>query len=157
MTVYLASKMAAGIQPRYLATGAGVKVYSFLALAALVLNDTINMLNLEGNPVHVGNGPTVEDMTLACDKIDTGNVAILDVGDATVSGRYITGSNVGQAGGVARLNNAVGVGYQPFVNAYTNPDTLSNQLYTVVVKCTTAPNAFQAGTIRLVAEFTYNP
>lgn len=157
MTAYNASKMAAGVQPRYLATGAGVRVLSSIVLAALALNDTINMLQIEADPIQSGNGPAICDVTLGCDDIDTGAAAVLDVGDATVSGRYISGSTVGQAGGIARMNVAAGLGYQPFSAAFNNYTTISNQLYTVVIKCTTAPNVFQAGTVRLLVDFTYDP
>ncbi|HVZ18167.1 MAG TPA: hypothetical protein VG897_13675 [Terriglobales bacterium] len=157
MTAYNASKFLPGVTPRMLQSAAGVKVLSTLALAALALNDTINFMNLQGDPVFGPNGPTICDVILGCDDIDTGAAVVLDVGDANLSGRYISGSTVGQAGGIARMNVAAGLGYQPFAAAYNNYTTLSNQLYAIVGKCTTAPNVFQAGTIRLLVDYTYDP
>ena len=158
MAVYNGSKMAAGVTPRYLPSAAGVRVLStFASAVALLLNDTINMMQLAANPVEAGNGPSVLGVTLDSDDLDTGAGLVYDVGDATVANRYISASNIGQAGGIARNNVAGSIGYQPFSAAFGAYPTPSNQLDTIVVKINTAPAAWQAGTIRLLVDFTYDP
>lgn len=158
MTTYSGTKLASGVQPRVLPSGSGVRVLStFASAVALLVNDIINMVNLEANPVESGNGPAVLGVTLDSDDLDTGAGLVYDVGDATVAARYISASNIGQAGGVARNNVAGSVGYQPFAAAFTNYPTVSLATYTIAVKINTAPAVWQAGTIRLLVDYTYDP
>lgn len=81
---------------------------TFALGAALALNDVIKMC-----PVH--KGVRVIDVVVSSDDLDTGTAIMLTVGDTDGTpdpDRYITASNVGQAGGVARMNNGVGHHYR---------------------------------------------
>lgn len=77
--------------------------------AALVVNDTIDMCKLPA-------GMVVDDLIVSTDDLDTGGspAVVLDIGlyddvGATSSQTaFITGTTIGQAGGVARLTNAAG-------------------------------------------------
>lgn len=106
---------------------------SYEISAALVLNDVIQMIT-------VPNGMTVIDVILGTDDLDTdGSPAIvLDVGDGSDTDRFIDGATVGQAGGVASLNEVDGMGY-----TYTAEDTID-----VLVQVAPATGA-TTGTIKL--------
>ena len=159
MTTYNATKMAAGIQPRALPTGIVPVISTFLMTVAakLATNDLVNMLNIEGDPAIIGGGPSITGMALDCDQIDTGAGVVLALGDATTANRYITGSTVGQAGGYATPNQAGVLGYQPFLTTFNAYPTASLALYTIVLKATTGVTTGQLGTIRVKAEYTYDP
>lgn len=161
MTVYNASKMAAGVQPRILQTGAGVVVLSTIALPNnLALNDTINWMKLESDPsIPVSFGPTILGVSMDSDKLDS-NVApaiTLDLGDATTAARYVSQATIAQNGGYIGANVGGWLGYQPFAAAFTNYPTTSQQTYTLVGKVHAAAATPQAGTLRVKAEYTYDP
>lgn len=161
MTTYNATKMAAGIQPKVLLSAAGVAVLSlFTPAVALVLNDIINMVSLEGDPgIPVAFGPTIMGVSLDSDQLDSngGPTMKFDVGDATGAARFITQTTIPQTGGLQGANVAGTLGYQPFSATYNNYPTASLQIYTVQVKVHTAPATWQAGTIRLKVEYSYDP
>lgn len=159
MAVYNADKMAAGLQPKVLPTAAGVHVLASAALTALALNDTINMLQLEGDPTTAGNGPAIIGMILDADDLDSNGspTLVLAVGDGVTADRFIGGSTIGQAGGVQYMNKAGGLGYKPFGASYASYPSASHATYTIAVKATTGPATFQAGSIRLVTSFSYDP
>jgi len=101
--------------------------------AALVINDVIQMVKIPA-------GATVHEVQLSCDDLDTSGTpaCVLAVGDGSDVDRFITASDIGQAGGFARMNNIAGVGYE-----YTADDTID-------VKVTTAPaTSAETGTINL--------
>lgn len=161
MATYNASKMAAGVQPRALATGL-IPVVSILALAqALLLNDVINMLQLGGAPdVPTNFGPAITGVALDTDQLDTGGGGAtlkFNLGDANSSNRFISQSTIGQTGGYQAPNVGGWLGYAPFSGSYTNYPTASLQTYTLQLKCQTAPNAWQNGTVRVKCEYTYDP
>jgi hypothetical protein len=158
MAVYNMSKMAAGVQPKALPSGI-VPVISTAALAtALLLNDTINALQIGGDPgIPTNFGPVMSSVALDCDALDAGNTLKFNVGDAGNAARYINQSTVGQAGGYQAPNVGGWLGYAPFSGVYGTYTTLSLQLYTIVVKCQTAPGNWANGTIRVKAEYTYDP
>jgi len=109
------------VQPR---TGEGViaVVSKYTQAAAYVINDVIQM-------VKVPKGAVILDVALSCEDLDTHATPtiVLEVGDGEDTDRYITGSTIGQAGGLASLARYNGHGYQ-----YTANDTID-------VKVTTAP------------------
>ncbi|WP_298800115.1 hypothetical protein [uncultured Devosia sp.] len=160
MTVYNASKMAAGIQPRVSPTGL-IGVLSSLALAAaLVANDTINMLQLEAAPSNPnGNGPTIMNMLFDSDQLDSNGAPTItfDLGDATTAARYMSQVTNAKAGGIVSPNVAGAIGYQPFAAAFDAYPTDSQQLYTLVLKCHTAAATWQNGSVRVMCEYTYDP
>lgn len=76
--------------------------------AALVATDVIKM-------VPVPKGAMVREVILAVDDLDTGSSLVLDVGDTDATdntARYIDDAGVGQAAGVARMDNIAGFNYQ---------------------------------------------
>jgi len=113
MTTYQSSKVAATVPAR---SGLGlVSVCAEYALtAALAAGDVIKM-------VKVPKGARVVDVQLSTTDLDThGTPTIaLDVGDDGDTDRFIAGSTIGQAGGVARLNSHAGHMY-----TYTEDDTI---------------------------------
>lgn len=109
MATLLSNKLAAPAAPaRQFPHGVLSVTGVFTLAAALALNDVIKMVTLP-------KGATVLDVILSCTDLDTGAGAIiLDVGDSDGTpdpDRYIDGANVGQAGGVARMNAHAGHGY----------------------------------------------
>lgn len=164
MTVYNSDKMAAGVQPKALYTASGVRVLAQIALAAaLVANDTINMVNLPSDPsldqgAAPNYGPVITGMALDSDKLDSNGAPaiLLDVGDGTTAARFYSQSNVAQAGGYASPNVAGTLGYAPFASSFSTYPTTSKQTYTVVVKCHTAAATWQNGTIRLAVEYSFD-
>lgn len=106
--------------------------------AALVANDVIRM-------VKVPAGATVLDVVLSATDLDTGTSAaiVLDVGDDGDTDRFIDGATVGQAGGVAHLNNQAGHCY-----TYTADNTID-----VLVQVAPTTGA-TSGTIRLGVCYT---
>lgn len=160
MTIYNMSKMAAGIQPRILPGGGGVKVLSLLAFAAVALanGDSVNAMQLGADAsMNAGFGPTIHNVTVDTDQLDTGNTMSFTAGDAASHARFISGSTLGRTGGIVSANVAGTVGYQPFAAAFTAYPTLSQQLYTLQVWITATATTPQAGTMRVLAEFTYDP
>lgn len=160
MTTYNGSRMAAGVQPRVLPSGYGVTVLSTFAMPVgtpFLTNDLLNMLNIEGDAAEANPGPFITGVALDSDQIDTGAGVIMAVGDSGAAARYITGSNVGQAGGFTGPNVGGTLNYQPFATTYNTYTTASLQLYTMVIKFTTGVTTPKAGTVRLKAEYTYDP
>lgn len=161
MTVYIGSKLQAGVQPRVLQYGVEtLEISTFAITAAFVLNDTVNFLALEANPAITGNGPTITGVVLDAPSLDTSTGIVTAVGDATTAGRFISGSTIGRsgAGGIQFMNVAGTVGYQPFLSSFNTYTTVSQQLYTVIFKVTTAATGTAAttGTIALKVTYTYD-
>jgi len=100
-TAYTATQTGAADTVPGVGDGHAVKAICgvFALTAALAAGDTISTPNLP-------NGATVLDVILSTSDLDTNGTPTItfDVGDAAVSNRYIAASNVGQAGGVARMN-----------------------------------------------------
>jgi hypothetical protein len=161
MATYNADKMLAGTQPRALPTAAGVKALSVATLTSpLALNDTINMLQLGSDPaIGSGGGPAIMGLALDCDDLDSNGspTIVLAVGDGTVADRFITGTTVAQTGGVAYANKPGALGYKPFASSFSSYPSASLATYTIVAKVTTGPATWQNGSIRLIAEFSYDP
>lgn len=133
-STYTTTKTAAGVQAR-----AGIGVHSiqatFEASAALIINDVIQMVKIPA-------GATILDVILSVDDLDSGTSIVLDVGDGTTTGRFISGSTVGQAGGTVRLSVTDGNGY-----TYAAADTID-------IKVTTAPAGGGTGTLNLTVLYT---
>ena len=161
MTVYTSNKMLAGTQPKMLPSAGGVNVLAVASLTtALVLNDTINMVQLAADAADpVGNGPSIIGIVLDCDKLDSNaSPAItLSVGDAGSATRYFSASTIAQQGGYAIPTIPAILGYQPFGSAFNTYPTPSLAFYTIFVTCSHAAATFQNGNVRLLTEFTYDP
>ncbi len=161
MAVYNASKMLAGTQPKVLPTAGGVNVLSTIALTTpLLAADTINFMQLGAAAADpAGNGPTILDVTIDADKLDTnGSPTIkLNVGDAGSATRYFNQTTVAQNGGYAIPSNPAVLGFQPFAASFASYPTSSLQLYTIFATCQTAAATWQNGSIRLLVGFTYDP
>lgn len=140
MTTYLSNKAIPGVSPKFTASNS-IPVYASYALAsAPSLNDLIQMMTIPA-------GATICSVVLDSDKLDSNAspTITLDVGDGTVANRFLAASTVGQAGGAAVANVAAAYGYQY---------TANTPLY---VKIHAAAATFQAGTVRLLVEYTMDP
>jgi hypothetical protein len=166
MTAYNASKMLAGTQPKMLPSAGGVNVLSTIALTtALAVNDTINFVQLASDAADnpSGFGPTILDVTLDSDKLDTNGAPTIswNVGDATSANRYFSsgtaGGQIGRTGGYVIPSNPAVLGFQPFASSFTVYPTPSLQLYTILLTVVAAAATWQNGTIRLLVGFTYDP
>lgn len=105
--------------------------------AALVVNDIIQM-------VKIPKGARIVNVILGTDDLDSGAspAIVLAVGDGTTADRFISGSTVAQAGGVATIGKVDGVGY-----VYTADDTID-------IKVTTAPaTGATSGTLNLTVVY----
>ncbi len=106
MTIYNATKMAAGVQPKFLPTG-DIAVFSqFTTIAALAAGDVINMLQVPA-------GATITGVGLDVDKLDSSGTPaiVLNVGDAANNQRFVKNAAIGQAGGVAVPNQNGTLGF----------------------------------------------
>lgn len=158
-TYTTASRMATGVIPRAIYMGVPtVEISSFTITAAFVINDIVQFLKIAANPSITNNGPAITEVVLDCPDIDTSTGVVLAVGDSTTADRFITASTIGQTGGIARMNNAGGLGYSPFSASYNTYTTVSYAEYTVQMKVTTAATGTAAttGTIKLKVEYTYD-
>lgn len=93
---------------KYHETGVYSVTGTYEIAAALVVNDLIKM-------VPVPSGARVKEVILAVDDLDTGTSIVLDVGDTDATDdtdRYIDDAGVGQAAGIARMDNVAGMNYQ---------------------------------------------
>ena len=140
-----AVKAGYGISPRMVEKGDFSVIAVFEAATQLIVNDVIQMLKVPA-------GATVVDLKLAVDDLDSGTACVLAVGDGTVADRFISGSTIGQGGGVVELGAGVTgaaaadlAGYK-----YAAEDTID-------VKVTTAPAGGGVGTIKLIALLTMEP
>jgi len=161
MTVYNASKMLAGVQPKVLPSAGGVNALSIINLTtALVVNDTINFVSLAADASDPqGNGPTIIGIVLDSDKLDSNaSPAIkLNLGDSGSPTRYFNQTTIAQQGGYAIPTTPAILGYQPFASAFNTYPTPSLATYTIFATCQTAAATFQAGNVRLLTEYTYDP
>lgn len=113
---------------------------TYTLTAALVINDVIQM-------VKVPAGATIIDVLVSAPDLDTGSspAIVLAVGDGTTPARFISGSTIAQAGGIAKLGVVAGVLYQ-----YTADDTID-------IKVITAPaTGATEGTISLMVLYSLN-
>ncbi len=160
MTAYNASKMATGVQPKYLPSAAGVHALSTIDLTtALALNDTINFLSIAAqadNPN--GYGPSIIGMLLDSDQLDSNASPTLklDVGDGTTAARFYNQTTIVQGGGVAMPNVAGTIGYQPFASSFGTYTTQSNLTYNVIGTCAAAPATWKNGNLRLLVSYSYD-
>lgn len=108
--------------PQPIRAGQGVIQVSatYTVATALALNDIIEMVN-------VPNGARILEVILVADDLDTGGspTIALEAGDGGDTDRFIKASNIGQAGGVARMDNPAGGGYK-----YTANDTIDIKVST---------------------------
>jgi hypothetical protein len=130
-----ATKAGSGVQPR--AGNDITAVYESYTLASATLNDTYTMCKIPA-------GATILDVVLSSDDVDTNGTPTVkyDVGDSGSATRFISATTIGQAGGVARMDQKGG-----HLKAYTADDT-------VIVKINTAAATFAAGTIRVGVLYT---
>lgn len=158
-TTYSATRMATGVIPRAIYMGVPtLEISSFAITAAFVINDVVQFLKIASNPAITLNGPVIHDVILDVPDLDTSTGIVLDVGDSTTSGRYISGSTIGQTGGIARMAVAGSLGYAPFSGSYSSYTTVSYAEYTIQLKVTTAATGTAAttGTLKLAVTYTYD-
>lgn len=130
------SKVASTVQAR---GGTGLTsvhgTYEITANTQTQLADVFQM-------VKVPKGARIVNVILGTDDIDTGTALVLDVGDGTVTDRFIDGATIGQTGGVAYLNEVDGIGY-----VYTADDTID------VICQVAAQTPVTSGTINLTVVY----
>lgn len=108
-------------------SSAGVTaVVADLVVTAAATNDVFEM-------VKIPRGAVIYDVILTAANIDTGTALVMTVGDGGDTDRFITLSTVGQAGGIARMNNQAGAGY-----SFTADDTID-------ITVTTGATGIEAG------------
>lgn len=109
----------------------------YTILAALVINDKVNLFYLPKNARVIGG-------FIKSDDLDSNGTPLitLDVGDATVADRYFAASTVAQAGGVDSTMAATGVDY------------LNTARTLIILKVKAAP-ATSATTGTVVVSITY--
>lgn len=135
MATYQSDMVANGYQARWLPSGVQAVTVEFDATTALVLDDIIEMVN-------VAAGTTVLDVLLSTEDLDSGAGLLLDVGDGDDDDRYLAADDVGQAGGVARMDLHGGHGHR-----YTSDDTID-------IHVDTAPAGDGTGVLRLTVLMT---
>lgn len=160
MATYNSNKMVSGTQPKILTTASGVRVYAFAALpTALLVNDIINMVALASDVSNPnGLGPTILGMAFGSDDLDS-NVApliTLDLGDSGSTTRYFSASTVAQNGGTVYPSTNF-LGYQPLAASFGTYTTPSYATYTIFATVRAAPATWQAGSVKLAVEYTYDP
>lgn len=130
MAAYKSNRILYNDPPREIIPGVNMISEEFTFPAAPAANDTVEMFILPA-------GAVVIDMILDCDDLDGGAAIMLQVGDGTTADKFISATNVAQAGGIARMSKKGNIA-----------QVLSNDT-PVVVKVSTGPASGQTGTIRL--------
>jgi hypothetical protein len=142
MATVLGTKAAATVQRRFhIYETIVVSTFSVPATGdGTAANDIIEMVKV---PINA----TITDVLLASTDVDTGGspAHVMSVGDGGDVDRFILDSTIGQAGGVARLNNQVGAGYK-----YTADDTVD-------IKVVTASATKATGTFTMVVRYAMDP
>ena len=110
-SLFTTDMTASGVQARA-NSGETCVSGTYELLAALVVSDVIQM-------VKIPKGAKILEVILSTDDLDTSTGLVLDVGDGSVTDRFIDGSTIGQTGGVDRLNEVGGHLYE-----YTAEDTI---------------------------------
>lgn len=110
---------------------------SFTFTVAPALNDVVQMFKIPA-------GAKVCEVVLSSTDIDTNGTPLvtLDVGDANSATRFISASQIGRTGGVARLDQFAGLGY-----TYTADDIIQ-------VKVSAAPATSVVGTVVVTVFYT---
>jgi hypothetical protein len=142
MPTVTATKVSATVQTR-----TGIKVTEVVSVYSMpatgdgtAVNDVIQMVKIPA-------GATILDLALASTDIDTNGTPLvgLQVGDGDLATRFIGTSTIGRTGGLARLDQAGGVGYK-----YTVDDTID-----VLIQAAAATKA--AGTLTMTVRYTMDP
>lgn len=126
--------------------GADFTIYGSVAVASAGVGDIFQL-------VQVPNGYSIESVILDCDQLDSNGAPTLtlEVGDAGAAGRYITGSQVGRAGGVAYPNVAGATGYSYAIGSGNTGQFYGGNAGSNIIQAqvTAAAATFKAGTVRL--------
>lgn len=158
-TYTTASKMVTGSVPRAIYMGVPtLEISTFAITAAFVINDIVQFVRIASNPSITNNGPVISDVILDTPDLDTSTGVVLAVGDSGTAGRFISGSTIGQTGGIARMAVTGSLGYAPFAASYNTYTTVSYAEYIIQLKVTTAATgtAATSGTISLGVSYTYD-
>ena len=123
--------------------GAFVVTGSIDLTTALAVGDVVELCQ-------VPNGYEVVDVIVNAPKLDTGTTPTLvfEVGDSTTAGRYISGSTIGQTGGVARTSQPGGTAYTYTIGTNNGQTSGGNAGATVIqLQCTAAAATWANGTV----------
>lgn len=145
MATVSSTKVATGVQAR--AGHSGVQSVSATFSVPASGNGTVAADIIE--MVKVPKGATVLEVILSSDDLDSNATPThkFDVGDAGSATRYISGTTIGQSGGVARMGSGVAAPGTAYPFTYAAEDK-------VIVTVNTAAATKQAGVISLVVFFT---
>ena len=139
-TTFTSSQAASTVNPRTCENAVCVATGAYAIGAALVVNDVIQM-------VRVPAGATILEVQLSSDDLDSaGPSIVLDVGDGSVTDRFIDGSLAAQVAAndvISRINQIGGVAY-----TYTAEDTID-----ILVQVAPATGA-SSGTLKLTVFYT---
>lgn len=112
MATFQSDKLPVTVTRREPSSAGVTCVVADLVVTAAATNDVFEMIK-------VPKGAVIYDVILAAGNVDSGTALVMTVGDGGDTDRYITLSTIGQAGGIARMNNQVGSGY-----TYTADDSI---------------------------------
>lgn len=146
MATVSSDKVGSGVQPRTPHSGVVSVTESYSVPASgdgTAAGDVIQM-------VKIPKGATVLEVILTSEDLDTdaSPTVVLDVGDGDDADRYIDGSDIGQAGGVARLGSGVAAATTDgLIHTYDAEDTID-------VTVATAGTTKAAGVITLTVLYT---
>ena len=134
--------------------GADFTVYGTVAAGSATAGDIYQVCR-------VPNGYSVESVILDTDQLDS-NVTptvVLEVGDATTPGRFITGATTGHAGGVQTSNVAGSTGYTYALGSgQTGQMAGGNAGSNIIqVQVTTSAATFKAGNVRVAVRMYEDP
>lgn len=112
MATFDSDKMPVTVTRRQPSSSGVTAVHADLVVTAAATNDVFRM-------VKVSKGDVIYDVILGAGDVDSGTALVMTVGDGGDTDRFITASTIGQAGGVARMNNYAGQGF-----TYSADDTI---------------------------------
>lgn len=123
--------LSAAIIPKRVHNGVTQVTKTYSVAANPTINDVQELIRI---PSYA----RIHDLIVSITDMDASTGMLFEIGDGADTDRFVTSSSLGQTGGVVRINNTVGVGYQ-----YTAEDTID-------IKWTAAASgAFTAGTVIL--------
>ena len=138
-STYLATKAAAGIQPKYVENGTISLSSSYTFAAAFVINDVITIGAVPA-------GATIQGIDVDVPSLDTSTGVTWSVGDASSAGRFIANNTSGRSSTGAIVYGPSVVGSLNYTYAATTP---------LQMKITAAPTSgATSGTINFVVQYS---
>lgn len=132
--------------------GSNFTVYGTLTPGSAALGDIYQLCI-------VPNGYSIVAVTLDCAQLDSNAspTVVLEVGDGTTAGRFITGSTVGKTGGIQVANVAGTIGYSYSLGEGGQFGGGNAGGTIVQAQVTTAAATFKSGVVALAIECYLDP